>query len=299
MRKLFSLLVLVFFLASCSNQDSGEMTADMSVESYDRSGADMAEENLAFTESADVEVEEVENKSAVRESEGNNRKVIYTADLQVEVESYQEITEHIQKETERLGGYIVESNLYNDSDGRSGQITVRIPQEDFRTFIEIVEKGSTRVVEQTVSGQDVTEEFVDLESRLKSKRQVEERLLEFLTNAEKTEDLLKISNDLADIQEEIETLIGRMNYLQDKTDFSTVTIRIYENNVTLSSIDDDDLNTWEETKKQFMRSVNFVISVFSGIIVFFIGNLPVFLLVGVLLLIGFLTWRRKRKSEKS
>ncbi len=87
-----------------------------------------------------------------------------------------------------------------------------------------------------------------------------------------------------------------MNYLQDKTDFSTVTIRIYENNVTLSSIDDDDLNTWEETKKQFMRSVNFVISVFSGIIVFFIGNLPVFLLVGVLLLIGFLTWRRKRKS---
>lgn len=275
------------------------MTADMSVESYDRSGADMAEENLAFTESADVEVEEVENKSAVRESEGNNRKVIYTADLQVEVESYQEITEHIQKETERLGGYIVESNLYNDSDGRSGQITVRIPQEDFRTFIEIVEKGSTRVVEQTVSGQDVTEEFVDLESRMKSKRQVEERLLEFLTNAEKTEDLLKISNDLADIQEEIETLIGRMNYLQDKTDFSTVTIRIYENNVTLSSIDDDDLNTWEETKKQFMRSVNFVISVFSGIIVFFIGNLPVFLLVGVLLLIGFLTWRRKRKSEKS
>lgn len=275
------------------------MTADMSVESYDRSGADMAEENLAFTESADVEVEEVENKSAVRESEGNNRKVIYTADLQVEVESYQEITEHIQKETERLGGYIVESNLYNDSDGRSGQITVRIPQEDFRTFIEIVEKGSTKVVEQTVSGQDVTEEFVDLESRMKSKRQVEERLLEFLTNAEKTEDLLKISNDLADIQEEIETLIGRMNYLQDKTDFSTVTIRIYENNVTLSSIDDDDLNTWEETKKQFMRSVNFVISVFSGIIVFFIGNLPVFLLVGVLLLIGFLTWRRKRKSEKS
>lgn len=275
------------------------MTADMSVESYDRSGADMAEENLALTESADVEEEEVENKSAVRESEGNNRKVIYTADLQVEVESYQEITEHIQKETERLGGYIVESNLYNDSDGRSGQITVRIPQEDFRTFIEIVEKGSTRVVEQTVSGQDVTEEFVDLESRLKSKRQVEERLLEFLTNAEKTEDLLKISNDLADIQEEIETLIGRMNYLQDKTDFSTVTIRIYENNVTLSSIDDDDLNTWEETKKQFMRSVNFVISVFSGIIVFFIGNLPVFLLVGVLLLIGFLTWRRKRKSEKS
>ena len=122
MRKLFSLLVLVFFLLSCSNQDSGEMTADMSVESYDRSGADMAEENLAFTESADVEVEEVENKSAVRESEGNNRKVIYTADLQVEVESYQEITEHIQKETERLGGYIVESNLYNDSDGRSGQI---------------------------------------------------------------------------------------------------------------------------------------------------------------------------------
>lgn len=166
--------------------------------------------------------------------------------------------------------------------------------------MEVVEKGSTRVIDRVISGQDVTEEFVDLESRLKSKKQVEERLLEFMEDAEKTEDLLKISDDLARVQEEIETIVGRLNYLKDKTDFATVTIHIQEENVKLTSMNEGELNTWDEAKKQWMRSINFILTAFSGMFVFFVGNFPLFLLGLIFIGIGFIIWqkvRRKRRNE--
>src|SRR5690606_12068557 len=125
-------------------------------------------------------------------------------------------------------------------------ITVRIPQDQFREFIQLVEDGSSKVLESSISGQDVTEEYVDLESRLKSKRVVEERLLAFMEKAEKTEDLLTISNDLAIVQEDIEEVLGRMKYLENRTNLATVTIHIQENNVTLSTINNEELNTWEQ-----------------------------------------------------
>src|SRR5690625_5914174 len=165
--------------------------------------------------------------------------------------------------------------MYEDQENESkhGQITVRIPQEKFQEFIKLVEEGSYKVLESSTSGQDVTEEYVDLESRLKSKRVVEERLISFMEQAEKTEDLLKISNDLAEVQEQIEELTGRMKYLQNKSDLATVTIYIQESNVELSGTGKDKLNTWEETEQQFMKSINFLIITFSSLFIFFVEGL--------------------------
>ncbi len=100
-----------------------------------------------------------------------------------------------------------------------------------------------------------------------------------MEQAEKTEDLLNISEDLAKVQEEIEQITGRMNYLQNKVDLATVTIHMEEKNVTISS--EDDLNTWEKTKQQFMKSINFLLSALSGLFVFIIGNLPVLIILGI------------------
>ena len=134
-----------------------------------------------------------------------------------------------------------------------------------------------------MTGQDVTEQYVDLESRVKSKRAVEERLLEFMSNAKKTEDLLKISSDLAKIQEEIELIVGKMNYLENQTSYSTIEIAMYENSVIVPVLDSKKLDTWEKTKKQLATSTNFLLAAGSGVIVFVIGNIPVIVL---LLLVG-------------
>lgn len=304
---LFILVMMMLFLVACSNQGAGDVSTestqmnsetavgDVDVRQGEMDFAEEMEEAEFEESSSDVDSEDATQIDDVNE----NRKVIYTADLQVETKSYSKLADSIQAETAKLGGYVVESNMYSDSgeDFTSGQIIVRVPQKSFDNLISIVESGSSKVIEHYVSGQDVTEEFVDLESRLKSKRVVEERLLDFMGNAEKTEDLLAISDNLSNVQEEIETIVGRVNYLQDKTDLATVTISIHENNVTLSGINDDELNTWEETKKQFMRSVNFIITSFSSIFVFIGGNFPLLLLLVLFALTGYLVIRKKIKAR--
>src|SRR5699024_6815248 len=132
----------------------------------------------------------------------------------------------------------------DEEDGsKNGHITARIPQEDFKSFIKTVEEGSSKVLENSTSGEDVTEEYVDLESRLKSKEVVEDRLLTFMEEADKTEDLLKISNGLAEEQQEIESLKRQINDVDDKSDLATVSIYMQEKSVALSGTGEGKLDT--------------------------------------------------------
>src|SRR5699024_11705843 len=101
-------------------------------------------------------------------------------------------------------------------------------------------------------------------------------------------DLLKISNDLAEVQEEIEALKGQINYLDDKSDLATVSIYMQEENVALSGTGEGKLNTWEKTKQQLMKSINFLISAFSGIFILIVGILPLLILLGIIVLLYFL-----------
>jgi hypothetical protein len=180
----------------------------------------------------------------------------------------------------------------------SGNIRIRIPQKNFQAFLHDAESQAAEVLHRNITGQDVTEEYVDLESRLKSKRVVEERLTTFMKSAVKTEDLLKISADLAVVQEEIEAIEGKMKFLENQTSLSTVNITLYEKSVVIPSIDKDKLNTWEKTKKQFMKSINMLLVGLSGLVVLIIGNIPV---LAILFLIGFLSvlfYRNKKKRPE-
>ncbi|WP_404451567.1 DUF4349 domain-containing protein [Virgibacillus necropolis] len=306
---LFIMFMLSFgiFAAACSNEGKSSDSGDKAASSTEESTAGKGEYANIGTGTNDSANEQQDGKShsedANSNEEGNshvNRKIIYTANLRIQVKNFQEVLNDIQTQVTNRGGYIVESNMYGDNEegSTSGQITARIPQDQFREFITFVEKGSSKVLESSITGQDVTEEYIDLESRLKSKHVVEKRLLSFMKQAEKTEDLLTISEDLAKVQGEIEEITGQMKYLQNKADLATVTIQIEENNVKLSGISKDELNTWEKTKQQFLKSINFLISAFSGLFVFLIGNLPLFILLGCIGLITFLIVKKSRKDNQ-
>ena len=119
-----------------------------------------------------------------------------------------------------------------------------------------------------------------------------------MKGAEKTEDLLKISSDLAKVQEEIEVIVGKMKYLENQTSFSTIELTMIENRVIIPGIENNDLNTWEKTKKQFVTSTNALLATGSAIVVFFIGNLPVFLILGVIAFAVYWMIKRRRFEQK-
>jgi hypothetical protein len=294
MKKLVFLLIgTMVLLAACSSAGSDEST-----ESFDSASESKATES-SESEEADASFSEANQvKEGEKSVQPSNRMVIYNAHLGLEVKDFQSSMEAMERKTEEYGGYVVESNTYRDGEeSYSGTLTVRIPQNNFQAFLNDAEGMALNVYDRAVNGEDVTEEYVDLESRLKSKRVVEARLLAFMENAEKTEDLLKISNDLANVQEEIEQLLGRMKYLENQSSLSTVTISMNEDKLVSAKLDNQDLNTWERTKNQFVSSLNFLLSLASGLIVFVVGNLPILVILLLVFIISFLIVKRARRQR--
>ncbi|MDU1843999.1 MAG: DUF4349 domain-containing protein [Niallia nealsonii] len=297
-----SFIGILFFLllmAGCNSQESENKSADSTEKAANNEIAQMDSHEEEVTEdqlaSAD---KEIKNTSGTEITE-NDRMMIYNANLSLQVKDYHQVEEEIQKKATELDGYVVQSSIYNSgTDYINGSIIVKVPQANFQSYINEVEKNSIKVIEKNISSNDVTEEFVDLESRLKAKEAVEKRLLTLMDQAEKTEDLLKISNDLATVQEQKEQILGRMKYLKNNVDYSTVTIQLEEELVKVGNIkNSDSLNTWQKAKSQFVSTINGVISFLSSVVVLAIGLSPILIPVAVIVIV-WIIFRKKRKQQE-
>lgn len=288
-------LSLILFLAACSSSSKSEeskMSSDNSARMDSGEPAMEEKSQVSFDNNAKQE------KAAPTEMAVPNQMVIYQADLQLRVKKFEETLQNIEAQVTKYGGYISQSNVSKDGvEQLSGQITVRIPQKNFQSFLHDAEDQAAEVLQRNVTGTDVTEEYVDLDSRLKSKRVVEERLTSFMQSAQKTEDLLKISADLAAVQEEIETIQGRMKYLENQTSLSTVHIALYENKVIVPNLEEEELNTWDKTKKQFMKSTNMLLAAISGLFVFIVGNIPILVILAVAAVFLYLFIKKTRNRN--
>lgn len=291
-RFIFSLLFsfITIFVTACDSDNAG---SDTHQENSKISNEMTAESTEFVQETEDQATEEgVENFT----DGTSDQMVIHQAYLTVHVKDLEKTQLYIDKKVSEYDGYTVESNVYQeDNESSSGHVKVRIPEKHFQSFLKDTESEVEETIERTITGQDITEQYVDLKSRLAAKEAVEERLLDFMDEANKTEDLLKISNDLSEIQEEIEVIVGKINYLDNQVDFATVEITMHESSVIIPDIDDSNLDTWDKTKKQFATSINFIRTIVSGFIVFFIGNIP---MIAVLLFISigsYLLIRNKKK----
>ncbi|TDK64994.1 DUF4349 domain-containing protein [Bacillus salipaludis] len=289
-------IVFVFLLLSACRSDSKSESAKMDfATSKTADSAQNGSQAKASLLSAENFKKEMNQSIEIQIPE---KKVIYTADLELRVKKFEQTVRRIEEKVEKYGGYIAESNVIKEGKEQvSGSIRIRIPQKYFQSFLHDAEGQAVEVIQRNITGQDVTEEYVDLESRLNSKKVVEERLLSFMKKANKTEDLLKISADLASVQEEIETIEGKLKFLENQTAFSTVNIMLHEYKVIVPNIDKDNLNTLEKTKKQFMKSINTLIAVVSWLVVFVIGNLPILIIISVIGLLLYLYIKKRRNHS--
>ncbi|MGE8205909.1 DUF4349 domain-containing protein [Heyndrickxia sp. NPDC080065] len=288
------LIITMAVLAACSSNsksDSGKKT-----KAYDSSM-----ENTISSDNAPDETKAESQKTGNSEAKVQSRMVIYNASIEMEVKKLTQVQDQISKIVNQMGGYIVQQNLNQDSEDRhESYLMVRVPQNEFQSFLDKVKQLGMKTKNQQISGQDVTEEYVDLKSRIKSKQLAEKRLTQFMNEAKDTKTLLEISNELAKVQEEIETIEGKIKYLENQTNLSTVNITLLENKVVIPGLENDQQNTWEKTKKQFMKSINFIISFFSGLFIFIIGYFPVIILLGLIgVIIAIVIRRMKRKSDNT
>lgn len=233
------------------------------------------------------------NENVTGDIELEERKVIYNAYISMEVKSFRETRDNIESRVTQLDGYIVQTSQNESEQDIGGHLTVRVPEDVFSDFLDDVEKLADKLLQREVTGSDVTEEYVDLESRLKAKQAVEERLLAFMEDAQETEDLLKISQDLSNVQEEIEQLTGRIKYLDNQVAYATVNINITQPLVNRGITGEDERNTLAAAWHALIASTNGLLNLFSGLFVFLAGAMPVLIILTVIAVPLWIWWRKK------
>lgn len=163
----------------------------------------------------------------VEESDDSqDQKIIKTADLAFETEDIDTVYNRVMGLVEQYKGFVQSDNSGKNYGNIFRTMVVRIPSENFQPFVDAVSDGIEYFDRKDISRQDVTEEFVDLEARLRAKNELEKRYLELLTQAKNVKEMLDIERELSKIREEIEAKEGRLNYLKDRVSISTVQIHM-------------------------------------------------------------------------
>ncbi|WP_231743829.1 DUF4349 domain-containing protein [Stieleria neptunia] len=159
----------------------------------------------------------------------SNRKIIYTADVELVVDDFAVFERQISGVIGSHGGYASErSSDRRHGDHRGGTWVIRVPVANYDAFLSGLDSlGFARSRSET--SDDVTEAYVDLEARISNKQKLEERILAMLEERPgKLTDLMEIERELSRVREEIERMEGRMRVLKDQTSLATVTLRVVE-----------------------------------------------------------------------
>lgn len=156
------------------------------------------------------------------------QKIIKEATLRFETDNLETTFNQIHKAVSTNKARII-----NDSEGKDfatvfRNLTVKVPSQNFDRFISDISKGVSYFEVKNISAEDVTEQFIDLTSRLKTKKKLEERYLEILKRANKVSEILEIEGQISTIREEIEAKEGQLKYLESRVSESTVTIQFYK-----------------------------------------------------------------------
>lgn len=225
----------------------------------------------------------------------DKRMIIRTGTMSVENDSFDETENKAKEITKNLGGYITNSTAQvNQSGKKQGTLTIRVQADKYDALLaELAKTG--KVMNQNITGRDVTEEFVDAEARLKTQRELEARLLQLL--AEKTANLtavVEVEQKLSSVRENIEKTEGRMRMLKDQASFSTITLSIYEPAILNTSSG----GFFYELEHGFEKGLTGFTAVISGLITFIVALSPILAILGLIVYVV-IRVVRKRKVVKA
>ncbi len=263
----------------------------------------------------DYKMEEMEEEGAAATGASNEpagmaeteRKLIRNVELHVETENFDVLMQTITEITQTLKGYVESSYVYNGSqyyeNNRDANLTLRIPAEKLDTFLSIMSESSN-VTSQNETVEDVTLQYVDLESHKEALATEHNRLLELLEQAQTVEDIITIEGRLSEVRYQMESMESRLRTLSNQVSYSTVYLYITE---VKRYTPVKEQTVWEEIATGF---VNSLYRVGEGIKDFFVGfviNIPYLAVLAFIMIVIVMFVKgikrikkavRKKKAEK-
>lgn len=214
-----SIIFTVFLFVSCAQEKYNE---SVSIEELSSDKIINDEDNFRFKETG-------KQPNSLEIETPKDLKIIKTATTRYKVTDVQKATKEIKKLATRYGAYISDLKYKNTLYEKQNKFTIKVPNAYFDVLMDSIATKALFVEFENITTKDVTEEYVDIETRLKTKMEVKERYEGVLKSKAKTvEDILLTEEKLRVIQEEIEASQGRLKYLKEKVAYSTINIDVFE-----------------------------------------------------------------------
>lgn len=298
-------VILGFVFAACSKGAKYDMVSTNSKavrdESYDYGGAEETEDDAMdsdYTSESGGGLTSTSKLSTGSRPDMSMDKIITKVNLEVETQEFDDLIGIIKDEIVRLGGYderteISGKRYYSRTNSRNGYIVARIPKDKLKDFVELV-KESGNVINETSSSDNVTLQYVDTQSRKTSLEIEQERLWAILEKTEKLEDIVTLESRLSSIRYELQMYETELRTIDNKVDYSTVTISV--NEVERMTPTEDKETVLTRIKNGFTESVFNITEGLKNFFVWLVVNLPYLIIWAIILtIVGIMSKRIYKK----
>ena len=282
-------ILLCLSLSACGGSDSSTSSDYINKSNYEG----IADFDSSYNDSGEI--------STPEESEGSegsltsNRKLIKTVNLDTETRSYDSLIGWVQFKVEELGGYVENSDMYSNSDElRNANLTIRVPSNKLSEFVELIDK-ETNITRKSTSEEDVTLNYVDVESHRNAIVAERDKLLSLLEKAESLEDTLAIQDRLTNVQWELERLESTLRTLDSQIDYSTINLSIVE---VKDYTEETPEGWWERASTGFIDTLGNIGLFFSELGIFLISNSPVIAILTAIVVVIVILIRKSNKRQK-
>ncbi len=238
------------------------------------------------------------------------RIIIQNGNITIVVVDPAQSMETIKQMAKEMGGFVVSANLYKETlssgaEAPRASITIRVPAERIDEALRrIRSESSQEPINETISSQDVTSEYVDLQSRLRNLEAAEAELQKIMESAKRTEDVLAVYNQLVQIREQIETVKGQIQYYEQSAALSAISVEL----VADEAIQPLQIGGWQpqgvakSAVEALIKTMQFLVNFLIWVVIYLLPVLLVlFIIFGLppLLLIRYLRRRSARKKASS
>ncbi|MCB0570054.1 MAG: DUF4349 domain-containing protein [Phaeodactylibacter sp.] len=277
--------VILFLLAAAAVACGGRGHApEMSADSFSGSDAKMAyEADESYRQPTAPGSGEAAPQEDVQQ-DMTEKKIIRTANIRMEVRDFKEAQRQIAGLVSRFEGEVISEEVQQYGEMLENRMVLKVRPERFDSMLTALEQLATYVDFRSVNAEDVTRQYIDLETRLSSKRAVVERYRELLKQAKNVQEVLAVEENMRKVVEEIESIEGQLRYLSRQVDYSTINLTYYEKT-------DQPLirrSFWSRVGEGFSRGWQLLKDLAIGAISIW----PVILLIAALLW----WWARRRKQ---
>ena len=229
-KQLLTTILFLSVLVSCNKTKKENTNNDYNLTQLKTENEKQAPSGLYQASTADSAVQLPAQLPPAKQGSNTDwdKKIIKTATLKLEIPDFKAYAETVHKTIKQYGGYVAQEEQNLSDEKSETTITIKVPVDQFETMMDQLPVQSAKVIERKITTEDVTGEVVDTKSRLEAKKQMRLKYLDFLKQSKNMEEVLQVQNEINNIQEEIESAVGRVNYLSHQASFSTINLTFYQ-----------------------------------------------------------------------